>query len=722
MEILGSFVQGDTAILVFILICFVAFMVMFYRVTRGLDAVSRALDSQRDEEMKVIAIQVRENLALLVRYQREANKALEALTAAGTEHLPQDVEPGSAPIRKREEIAAPKPLDRAEPKRAVVAAAAGLAAGAVAGVAMAELSDKAVIEEEPEADVSFDLDQGPEASEPISRMAGEPLGDFQIRVDPSEAMAPKEAPAVALHEVEEEAQSFISLDDVAEGDELDVADLMDIEDTFGAPEVSEIADTRPHEVQQAETGDSGDADLLLLDEQLDDSVDFFRQQPQVRADEALAREDEIDLGLEELAEPVVSAPVAGRDRDEDLVFSDSLGLVPDLEDIPDETGPEEERQAFSFGHEEVDVLAGPLEPAVSSMDETMLEALDMEEVGLPEEDIVLLDADAAEEDDSILLGEDDIHHEITIQPDDESDITIDHLDPNRPSEFSLEQETEVETVDEQEEPGEQHIDFGPDDDDHDLDLLIENLVDVHEVDSQPDDDMPALETELVLDDEEEEPETVLDIPMVQDMTRPEAPKVISMEDEEDDLGQTLSMEDFEAILEESAGGKGQAVSETQIADEDLLVITEDEDDFELEGVDFGGGAADRGRYDEPVLDETVPDLSVSEFSPLKVKGVDEVGKQEDADEESFDLGDLDLLLEDSEVQPLPARKSMPEQRAERPPLQFSTEDMELDFDYSPEPPVKAGAASPKARDLQQTAEDEDDFIDFIIDDDEEERR
>ncbi len=731
MEILGSFLQGDTAILVFILICFVALMVMFYKVARGLDEVSKALDSQQDEEMKVIAVQVRENLALLVRYQREANKALEALVASGAGGGAQASEPKTTPP---ESEAAPifRQPQQAVPKRAVAAAAAGLAAGAAAGVAMAGLAAKPGGEEAPDEDVSFDLEAGlieSEAAVLDSDAFEEDLDDFQVAPEPVEAEEPLTA---ALLGAEKDEHSFISLAEDSADDELDLSDLMDIEDeSFGAPKALHeeddlLPDAEDAELEAAGDDHGGDEDLLLLDEQLsDDSISFFQEREE-RPAKVTEPEDDLDLGFDEATEGEEESRTHGLVDDEDLVFSDSLGLVPDVDDLSDDVEPQLEGMIFTRRHEEVDVLPAPEQQRTSTMDETLLEAMD-EEIGLPEEHIVLLESDYMEEDDSMRLAARDIHEEITTLPDDESDITIDHLDPHRPREFSLQPEADFDAVEEPEEPHEQHIDFGPEDDDQDLDMLIEDLVDVHEDDSHPDDDSPALETELVLDDEDDEPETILDIPVARGVLRPDAPTVISMDDEGDDegddLGETLSLEDFETILEEGAPKAASMAPDTEIDDDDLLEITAEDDDLDLDLTGFGGGHEEQGDYDQPLLDETVPDISVLDFASDVGKGVKQSDPEHAQDDDiSFDLGDLDLLLEDSAEEPAPARKQGSGERAEKPPLQFSAEDLDLDFGYEPEPPpAQSKVASPAGKDVRQAAKDEDDFIDFIIDDDGEER-
>lgn len=720
--------QGDTAILVFILICFVALMVMFYKVARGLDEVSNALDSQQDEEMKVIAIQVRENLALLVRYQREANKALEALVASGVVGGAQTSEPRTTPPEPEKALVSPQ-QEHAVPKRAIAAAAAGLAAGAAAGVAMAGLAEKPGGEEAPDEDVSFDLERGllePEVAVRDSDAYGEDLDDFQVAPEPVEAEEPLTA---ALLGAEQDERSFISLAEDSADDEFDVSDLMDIEDeSFGAPKALEeeddlLSDADDAGFEETEEDHGGDEDLLLLDEQLsDDSIGFFQEQEE-RPAKVSEPEDDLDLGLDEATEVEEESRTHGVVGDEDLVFSDSLGLVLDVDDLSDDVEPQLEGLIFSRSHEEVDVLPAPEQQRTSPMDETLLEAMD-EEIGLPEEDIVLLEYGDVEDDDSMLLATEDIHEEITTLPDDESDITIDRQDIHRPREFSLQPDTDFDAVEEPEEPHEQHIDFGPEDDDQDLDMLIEDLVDVHEDDSHPDDDSPALETELVLDDEDDEPETILDIPVARGVLRPDAPTVISMDDEVDDLGQTLSLEDFETILEEGASQAASMAPETETDDDDLLEITAEDDDLDLDMVGFGGGHEEQGDYDQPLLDETVPDISVLDFAPDVGKGVKQSGLEQaqDSDEVSFDLGDLDLLLEDSVDEPAPARKHVSGEGVDKLPLQLSAEDMELDFGYEPEsPPAQAKVASPAGKNVRQTAKDEDDFIDFIIDNDEEER-
>jgi hypothetical protein len=723
MEILGSLLQGDTAILVFILICFVALMVMFYKVARGLDEVSKALDSQRDEEMKVIAVQVRENLALLVRYQREANKTLEALAASGAVGGARTSEPRTTP--SEHETPPVSPLrEQAGPKRAVAAAAAGLAAS----VAMAGVADTSGGEEAPDEGVSFDLEPGlvePEAAVLDSDADGDELDDFQVAPEPMEAEEPLTA---ALLGVEKDEHSFISLAEEGGEDEFDVSDLMDIEDeSLGAPEVQEEDDDllpEPEEMRfdEPEEDQGGDADLPHLDEQLTvDSISFSREQEE-RLAEGTEPEEDLDLGFDEATEVEEESRTQGLAGDEDLVFSDSLGLVPDVDDLSDDTGPQLESLTFSPSDEEVDVHPASGLQQTSPMDETLLEAMD-EEIGLPDEEIVLLESGDVEEDDSLLLAAEDIHEEITTLPDDESDITIDRLDPHRPSEFSLQSETEADAAEELEEPHEQHIDFGPEDDDQDLDMLIEDLVDVHEDDAHPDDDSPALETELVLDDEEDEPETVLDIPVAQGTLRPEAPTVISMDDEEeDDLGETLSLEDFETILEDRGPETASRARETE-TDEDILEITAEDDDIDLDVVHFGVGQEEQGDFDQPLLDETVPDISVSEFAPDVGRGLKQSGQEQARDDDvSFDLGDLDLLLEDNLEEPAPGRKQVSGERSEKPPMQFSAEDMDLDFDYEPEPPpARDNPVSPSGKDARQTAKDEDDFIDFIIDDEEEGR-
>lgn len=730
MEILGSYLQGDTAILVFILICFVALMVMFYKVARGLDEVSKALDSQQDEEMKVIAVQVRENLALLVRYQREANKALEALVASGAAGGARTSEPKTTTPESEKALFSSR-QDHVVPKRAV--AAAGLAVGAAAGVAMAGLAAKPGSEEASDEDVSFDLEPGlmePEAAVRDSDAYGEDLDDFQVASEPAEAEEPLTA---ALLGEENDKRSFISLAEDNADDELDVSDLMDIEDeSFGAPTtLEEEGDLLPHTedagFEEAEEDHGGDEDLLLLDEQLsDDSISFFQEREE-RPAKVSEPQDDLDLGLDEATGVEDAVRTYGVTGEEDLVFSDSLGLVPDVDDLSDDVEPQLEGLMGARSHEEVDVLPAPEQQRTSPMDETLLEAMD-EEIGLPEEDIVLLESGDVEDDDSMLLAARDIHEEITTLPDDESDITIDRQGIHGPREFSLQPDTDFDRVEEPEEPHEQHIDFGPEDDDQDLDMLIEDLVDVHEDDSHPDDDSPALETELVLDDEDDEPETILDIPVARGVLRPDAPTVISMDDggdgEEDDLGQTLSLEDFETILEEGAPAAVSMGPETEGDDDDLLEITAEDDELDLDLAGFGGGNEEQGDYDQPLLDETVPDISVLDFAPNAGKGSKQSGLEQtqDVGEVSFDLGDLDLLLEDSADEPAPPRKQIPGERADKPPLQFSAEDLDLDFGYEPEPPpAQAKVVSPGGKDPRHTAKDEDDFIDFIIDDDEDGR-
>ncbi len=910
MEFLGSILQGDTAILVFILICFVALMVMFYRVARGLDEISKELQSQRDDELKIIAVQSREHLALMVRYQREAIKILETLS--------QSVPVEPRPASKAEAVTQPAPAGAAiqapEPPspRADATAATSVAAGVAAGVAVVAMGE--ALAEDADAGVEMpDLDIVEEL--PASSVVETPVEEGFAEADYD----------ISMEDEEEAEDAFISLDDEGDSD-MDVSDLMDVEeDTSTAPVVededalliedlldaeADIEEPSPaaeieeeegvalepdrfdlskeepefleeiediiespalvsteeeegdlelgqfdlemggaEEVEEAaldiSTDEQGDLELGQFDLEMGEPEEpEFEETVEQSALDAAVDEEELDLDLrmeepeeiEPVAPPVVEEKgldlgqfdlemgepeeeLVPREDDEvafdldfgaeeseypteeleaeeplllsdvmeeeapevdelevlepesdlsdtaedfemelrpsidegashsgvefkpdDSVFSDSLGLVPEVDDL-DETARDEELLGFT-------VEDRPVSP-MPSMDDTMFEALNDELPGGPgrdapsgvmDQEFSLLDE--GEVDEGPLFTEQDdlfVDEEVTLE--DEADITSELPGAHQLSEFSLEDDVEFAETDE---PDEQHVDFGPEDDDQELDLLIENLVDVSDDESQPDDELPEFETELILDDEEE-PETMLDIPENRPQPRQEMPDVISMddEDEDSDLAATLSMEDFDAIMGDTPGGALGTAAPFDVSapdpdfiddDEDLLVIMEEDEDGDLSFEDLPPGThtVDSGELRKTRnMNETIQDLTLNspeEASAIAGEVDFNITQETDAEDDSFSLGDLDLLLEDDDVPqqaPPKAPKPAARPRDEVDSLQLSDDDIEIDFDLGPQEPSQpaksAAPASKKPMDWQQTVADEEDLIDFIIDDDEDKR-
>lgn len=784
MEILGSLLEGYTPILLFILICFAALLVMFYRVVRSLDDVIRAVSQDRDA-LQDSVLQIRDQVGLLIQHQADANAALQKIVVGGVRQ--------ATPVSAYEEETYPpgQAVQVEAPQHGgayTSAVAGGAALGVAAGVAaqhdfetpsFVEEDYESVVEEpefdeyaplsglemddvfpppeppeepsvsEPSAEVStaddedididfslddvivtgkeapepgvddFDVEEDVPEIEPVSLQEEEVAvsDDFLMSPEMEEEQASVAEPVAAPAAGEEEPELEFALDDLdlvsVESQTLTESEIDELELSLTSDDESIETEVRdegaPAPLREAESGASvaDEEDVLLLDAPFDagqivseapSSAGKERFEPGVTDEFSLTSEELADI--EELATPVEAAEVEQEETaadfllsdddelreepqsrmggvDKDL-FADSMGIVPEMPETPEI----EEGRDFHFSNTEGEGI--PLEAMDAGMDETMIEAMKRD---------VNLDVALAED-------EEEIHFDTSedtggwADKDDLGDISIGADREEAASRFSADEEDE--------EPQEQHVDFAKiDEEDQDLDLLIENLSEVDmdlalDEETHPDDEAPDFETELVLE-EDDEPETELDLGRFQRPERSAPPQVISMDDEDD-----FSLDDLGVMLEQDTGDTSPMSGQPVAGQEDRIAPA-----AHIEAEDEGGLEL---LLDD--ADEDVDDIMSETMSGPKSRSVGKdaggtAGASSVVDDdglEALNLDGFDLSLDLGDGQDSSQGGSTGKDAELDAFLSLGDDDLDITIDY------------PKKRGTKST--DDDDIV-FIVEEDDE---
>ncbi len=258
MEILGAMLQGYNPILLFILICFAALLVMFYRVLRSLDDVIRVLHPEQDSLQEHVT-QIRDQLVLLVRSQAETTATLQRLAEA-ERSLPPRVEAPAAPRpapQVWDESPPPAAPTRGGFESAPPSAAVGVAAGVVAGAATAAaMAAPTLAEPEPEATLHLDeeevftLDWSSDTAEETAPQQERELLFEPVYEEPAEAPEP-----------EAEAEDLLLLSD----EDDHVSPFATGEPAPASPPLAESLEEYPLDVSDMDLGEPLSEDELLLE-------------------------------------------------------------------------------------------------------------------------------------------------------------------------------------------------------------------------------------------------------------------------------------------------------------------------------------------------------------------------------------------------------------------------------------------------------------------------
>lgn len=539
------------------------------------------------------------------------------------------------------------------------------------------------------------------------------------------------APPEMLHEEQETRVTFeeaveFNLTDEDETDaaaapeeegeyDLDMAEEDMFSDSLGiVPEMYEEDSTDAF----SETFDADTVAAAPFAETTDDADDLEIPGIEVDEDEAI---------VFDTAAPEDDLPVAA---EEDMATGPTtldLGMAGDLEE---ELEDADAMVDFEMAAPPEEARSQPME-AFNGMDADALDAMNQDvDVDFDEdEEEIDLDADLHESGDSSdfnLFGDEAQGEDIT--PEDEADISLG---------AALAEEDEFTLSDD--EPTEQHVDItDADAQDQHLDVLIEDLMDVEEDHAQPDDDLPVFDTEIVLDEEEDdEPETILDLSSQRPM-RQAPPSVISMdEDEDEDEGElnfSLAEDDDEDIpdipdIPNVAGGMTdkleaedgeEELSFSQVDEEEEAVLNFNAPDLEdMESLQEVDDADDGGDADQELslsfedddfaiipeedtgddLDQTMPDLS-----PMMGGGARNLG----GGGEDLDLTDLDIVIEPGGDMDAPEAD---QGDAPRDVLAAALEFEDEDAPAQRRMPRKDAGATPR-----KPPQDDDFDIDFVLDD------